>query len=259
MKATPRGASWYPKDKDINALASFKYYKSHNETFATSAPASLDDNAGRLGLKLSGQCSMSVSALEAYEKVSRLLTRILSHADIFSFAAYKLLSQKEMDAKFLEQILNSLSIAIKDSIGVASLLAVGFQHARRDAAIAAAPGSLDDSSKKALREVPITSKSLFGGQIDDIYKSNCEANRDKLVDKAVASQLKAQSPSRAAKRPHKPSKESAPQKPASSAGTDSKPTSQSNRGSRGGSSYRGFRSRGRGAHSRGGASVAKKQ
>ena len=186
LSKTPPVDNWCPGDKDVLSVAGLKFYKAHCEFFPTAEPAQLDRDASRLDLSLKGSCSFPVKSLESYEKYSQDILRTLSHADILSFAAYKSLRQKELDPKLLERTLDSLSVAIRDSIGVASLMAVGLQQARRDAAIHSASKSLTDEYKQSLRNVPITSSKLFGGEVDEIYKRNVQANRDKLVDNAVS-------------------------------------------------------------------------
>ena len=260
LSKTPPVDNWCPSDKDVLSVAGLKFYKAHCEFFPTAEPAQLDRDASRLDLSLKGSCSFPVKSLESYEKYSRDILRTLSHADILSFAAYKSLRQKELDPKLLERTLDSLSVAIRDSIGVASLMAVGLQQARRDAAIHAAPKSLTDESKQSLRNVPITSSKLFGGEIDEIYKRNVQANRDKLVDNAVSQQSKSQQSANASgkRSAQPPKKKPAPQKTESSTTEVSKILPQSGRGGRRGSSFRGSSYRGRGAPSRGGASAPKK-
>ena len=249
LSKTPPVDNWCPGDKDVLSVAGLKFYKAHCEFFPTAEPAQLDRDASRLDLSLKGSCSFPVKSLESYEKYSRDILRTLSHADILSFAAYKSLRQKELDPKLLERTLDSLSVAIRDSIGVASLMAVGLQQARRDAAIHSASKSLTDESKQSLRNVPITSSKLFGGEIDEIYKRNVQANRDKLVDNAVSQQSKSQQSTNASgkRSAQPPKKKPAPQKAESSTTEVSKIPPQSGRGGRRGGSFRGSSYRGRGA------------
>lgn len=251
--------NWCPQTKDISSLASLRFYQSHSEKFPTSSASHLDEDASRLGLNLKGNCNFPVKTLESYEKHSRDLVRMLSHADIFSYAAYKCLHQETLDPRFLNRLLDSLSITIKDSIGVASILSVALQQARRDAAIQAATRSLTDLAKNDLRKVPVTGKFLFGGQIEEIYKKNMEAHRDKLVDKAVLQQTKSQPSSTSSRKKRRQLiRKSTPSKTKSTSGTTTKPDPPSNRGTRSGQSFRGSSFRGRGAPSRRGASSAKK-
>ena len=96
--------------------------------------------------------------------------------------------------------------------------------------------------------------------IDEIYKRNVQANRDKLVDNAVSQQSKSQQSANASgkRSAQPPKKKPAPQKTESSTTEVSKILPQSGRGGRRGSSFRGSSYRGRGAPSRGGASALKK-
>ena len=121
-----------------------------------------------------------------YEKQLRETLRMLSHTDVFSFAAFKCLQQESLNPKMLSQILDSLSLSVKHAVGMVSFLTVELQQTRRDAAIQSAAKSLSLEAKNQIRNIPIASKTLFGGQIDSIYKENSEVNRNKLITKAVA-------------------------------------------------------------------------
>ena len=147
-----------------------KYYQAHNEKFSTSSATPLDDDANRLGLTLSGNCNLPAKYLEIFEKQCRDNIRLLSHADIFSFAALKCLQQEKMDPKILSRILESLSSSIKDAIGLSTFTAIGLQQVRREAAIRAAPRSLTDQAKKRLRKIHFASQSLFCGKVDEFTK-----------------------------------------------------------------------------------------
>ena len=49
------------------------------------------------------------------------MIRILSHAEIFSFAAFKSLqSDENMDSKVLLEILKSMSMAVTDAMSIAT-------------------------------------------------------------------------------------------------------------------------------------------
>ena len=60
---------------------------------------------------------------------------MLSHIDIFSFAAFKCLQQESLNPKMLSQILESLSLSVKHVMGMVSFWTVELQQVRRDAAI----------------------------------------------------------------------------------------------------------------------------
>ena len=90
------------------------------------------------------------------------MIRILSHAEIFSFAAFKCLQSESMDSRVLMKILQSMSTAITDAMSIATVQTLGLQQMRCEAAIESAPkGSLTSEAKRNLRLAPFTSKLLF--------------------------------------------------------------------------------------------------
>ena len=92
-----------------------------------------------------------------------------------------------MDTKVLVRILESLALTINHSVSLAPYLTLEIQRARRDAAICSAPKSLSEIAKIKLRSTPFISDSLFGVQIEEIYKENAEALKNDLVSKTVTS------------------------------------------------------------------------
>ena len=78
--------------KDIGQISSLKYYKAHWETFPSTTPLP-DEDVDNLGMSTSGRCFLPIKSLENYEKYSREIVKIVSHADVFSFASYKCLQQ----------------------------------------------------------------------------------------------------------------------------------------------------------------------
>ena len=80
---------WLPSKSDINKLVKLKYNQSHEELIPTATASALDPDASRLDLSLSGSYPVKVSSLQSLEGQSRDMIRILSHAEIFSFAAFK--------------------------------------------------------------------------------------------------------------------------------------------------------------------------
>ena len=99
---------WLPSKSDINKLVKLKYYQSHEELIPTATASALDPDANRLDISLSGSYPVKVSSLQSLEGQSRDMIRILSHAEIFSFAAFKSLQSENMDSKVLLEILKSM-------------------------------------------------------------------------------------------------------------------------------------------------------
>ena len=193
---------WLPSKSDINKLVKLKYYQSHEELIPTATASALDPDANRLDISLSGSYPVKVSSLQSLEGQSRDMIRILSHAEIFSFAAFKSLQSENMDSKVLLEILKSMSMAVTDAMSIATAQTLGLQQMRREAAIESAPkGSLTTEAKRKLRLTPLTSKLLFGGQISDIYKENVTENQERLVKKAVNYQAKPNPPAVSSRKP----------------------------------------------------------
>ena len=248
---------WVPSRADINKLIRLKYYQAHNEFIPTATASALDPDADRLDMSLSGSYPVKVSALKDLQIRSRDMIRIRSHAETFSFAAFKSLQSENMDSKVLLEILKSMSATITDAMSIATVQTLGLQQLRCEAAINSAPkGSLTEEAKRKLRLSSFTSKSLFDGQIGAIYKENASENQEILIKKAVSNQAKSIPLSSSSRKPKaKPGKKKTkPQE------TPKKEFSfHTPRPPRGGSSYQGSSSRGRGAGpSRGGASASKK-
>ena len=182
---------WVPSRADIKKLVKLKYYQAHNEFVPTATASVLDPDANRLDMSLTGSYPVKVSALKDLETYSRDIIRLLSHAEIFSFAAFKSLQSENMDSKVLLEILKSMSGAITDTMFIATAQTLGLQQMRRKAAIESAPkGSLTDEAKRKLRLSSFTSKFLFDGQIGAIYKENMSENQEILIKKVVSNQAK---------------------------------------------------------------------
>ena len=189
-----------------------KFYQAHAEKIVTSKAMELDKDANKLNLSLSGSCQIPTKNLENYEKQLRELLRVLSHSDIFSVAAFKCLQQETPNPNMLSMILESLSMAIKHSVSLASILTIQVQQARRDAAIHSSKILLDQA-KDDLRNIPFANDTLFGGRINDIYQQNAEARRNELINNTICSAPKKQIPSSTATgkkstftKPHPPKK-----------------------------------------------------
>ena len=71
---------WVPSRADIKKQVKFKFYQAHNE---------FNPDATRLGMSLNGSYPVMVSAIKDLETLSRDTIKILSQAEIFSFAAFK--------------------------------------------------------------------------------------------------------------------------------------------------------------------------
>ena len=193
---------WLPSKSDINKLVKLKYYQSHEELIPTATASALDPDANRLDISLSGSYPVKVSSLQSLEGQSRDMIRILSHAEIFFFAAFKSLQSENMDSKVLLEILKSMSMAVTDAMSIATAQTLGLQQMRREAAIESAPkGSLTTEAKRKLRLTLLTSKLLFGGQISDIYKEKVTENQERLVKKAVNYQAKPNPPAVSSRKP----------------------------------------------------------
>ncbi|MCG7878353.1 MAG: hypothetical protein JAY75_14405 [Candidatus Thiodiazotropha taylori] len=256
---------WVVQRKDMNSLVRTKFYQSHNNNVPISKEVPLDQDANKLNLSLSGTTPIPVKNLNSFESQLRNLLQILSHADIFSYAAYKSLCLEKLDPPMLKRILESLAMSINHSVSLASYLTVEVQQARREAAIRSAPKSLSDLAKIRLRSAPIISESLFAGKIDEIYKENTETLTSNLISRTVTSQNRNQQSSGSSvnsqnrrsdfKKPHSKSQTSRPRRD-----QQKNQPSRSSGPSRGGTGYsRGFGKSVRGVPSRRGASNSSRQ
>ena len=118
------------------------------------------------------------------------MIRILSHAEIFSFVAFKYLQSESMDLRVLMEILKSMSMAITDAMFIDTVQTLGLQQMRREAAIESAPkGSLTSEAKRKLRLALFTSKLLFDGRIGAVYKENVAEIHETLVKRPLSIRL----------------------------------------------------------------------
>ena len=109
-----------------------------------------------MGMSLTGSYPVKVTAIKDLETQSRDIIRLLSHAETFSFAAFKSLQSENMDTKVLFEILKSMSGAITDAMSIATAQTLGLQQLRREAAIESAPrGSITEEAKRKLRLSPL--------------------------------------------------------------------------------------------------------
>ena len=102
----------------------------------------IDSDANRLDLSFSGSYPVKVSSLRDFEVQSRDMIRILSHAMIFSFAAFKCLQSGNMDSRVFYGTLKSMSMTFMDSMSMVTVQTLGLQQMRREAAIELAPKAL---------------------------------------------------------------------------------------------------------------------
>ena len=153
-------------------------------------------------MSLTGSYPVKVSAIKDLEILSRDTIKILSHAEIFSFAAFKSLQSENMDSMVLFEILKSMSRAVTDTMSIVTAQTLGLQQLRREAAIESAPkGFLTDEAKRKLRLSSFSSKLLFDGQIGTIYKENMAENKETLIRNAVSYQAKPNPSSSSSKKP----------------------------------------------------------
>ena len=102
----------------------------------------IDSDANRLDLSFSGSYSVKVSSLWDFEVQSRDMIRILSHAEIFSFAALKCLQSENMDSRVFYGTLKPMSMTFMNSMSMVTVQTLGLQQMRREAAIESAPKAL---------------------------------------------------------------------------------------------------------------------
>ena len=172
---------WVCESKMMSKLVSMKSYKCHNESVPTAKAPELDQNHYLLGFSNSGNATLPIKNLTSMVDQARQMMRVLSHADIFSLAAFKCLEQEEMNASVLKRILQSLAISIKHTISFSSALSVELLNARRDAVMSSGR-VLSDEAKAALKDVPLNYKTLFGGVIKEVCKKDSEYNKESLIE-----------------------------------------------------------------------------
>ena len=161
---------WVPSRADIKKLVSLRCYQAHNDFLPTTSASALDPDAARLGMSLTGSYPVKVTAIKDLETQSRQIIRLLSHAETFSFAAFKSLQSESMDSK-------SMSGAVTDALSIATAQTLGLQQLRREVAIDSAPrGSLTTETKRKLHLSSFSPKLLFDGQVGAIYKDNMAEN-----------------------------------------------------------------------------------
>ena len=235
---------WVLSRADIKKQVKFKFYQAHNEFIPTASASALDPDTTCLGMSLTGSYPVKVSAIKDIETLSRDTIKILSQAEIFSFAAFKSLQSENMDSKVLFETLKSMSRSITDAMSIVTARTLGLQQLRREAAIESAPkGFFTDEAKRKLCLSSFTSKLLFDGQVSTIYKEKMNENQETLIRNTVSYNAKPHPSSSSTKKPKAKSgkKKSKPHETAKKDFSFPAP-----RPPKGGTSYRGSSSRGRG-------------
>ena len=142
---------WVSSRADMKNQVKFKFCQAHNEFIPTANASTLDPDAARLGMSLNGSYPVKVSAIKDLETLSRDTIKILSHAEKFSFAAFKSLQSENLDSKVLFEILKSMSRAVMDTMSIVTAQTLGLQQLRQEAAIESGPkGFLTDEAKRKL-------------------------------------------------------------------------------------------------------------
>ena len=106
----------------------FYYYQAHIELISTANVSVIDCDTDRLDLSFSGSYPDKVSSLRDFEVLSRDMIRILSHAEIFSFAALKCLQNGNMDSRVFYGTLISMSMTFMDSMSMVTVQTLGLQQ-----------------------------------------------------------------------------------------------------------------------------------
>ena len=68
-------------------------------------------------------------------------------------------------------------------------MAMALFHDRREVAISSSK-ILSESAKDALRSIPLTSDTLFGGKISELQKSNSESFTQKFIAQSMSTKAK---------------------------------------------------------------------
>ena len=85
----------------------------------------IDLDTDRLDISFSGSYPAKVSSLRDFEVLSRDMIRILSHAEIFSFATLKCLQSGNMDSRVFYGTLISMSMVIVQTLGLQQMSCKG--------------------------------------------------------------------------------------------------------------------------------------
>ena len=87
----------------------------------------IDFDTDRLDLSFSGSYPVKVSSLRDFEVLSRDMIRILSHAEIFSFAALKCLQSGNMNSRVFYGTLIYMSMTFRDSMSMVTVQTLSLQ------------------------------------------------------------------------------------------------------------------------------------
>ena len=154
---------WICPQNLVSALASTKFYKSRNQYLPTDSIPQLEADASLLDISNKRKASIPLKNLEAWERKTRKLVSINSHADLFSSATFLCLQQESMSVVALSRLLEAVAKLIKRATAMSALLTTEIFQARRDAALSSLKLLLDKSSFE-LRNTPINTKNIIWWQ-----------------------------------------------------------------------------------------------
>ena len=173
------GKDWICPQNVVSYLTQTKYYKSHSQFFPT-------DNIPPLE-----KCSIPMRNLEIWEKRTRKLVAINSHADLF-FLCCICMQQQTMSVQVLSRLLEAVAKSIRHATSMSTILATEILQARHDVVLDTSKVLLENSNHE-LRKSPINSKTLFANKIREVAKTNFEAQQQKfLATSSVASTMQHQ-------------------------------------------------------------------
>ena len=109
----------------------------------------IDLDTDRLDISFSASYPVKVLSLRDFEVLSRDMFRILSHAEIFSFATLKCLQSGNMDTRVFYGSLTSMSMTFMDSMSMVIVQTLRLQQMSCEAAIESAPKALFKGNEKA--------------------------------------------------------------------------------------------------------------
>ena len=125
----------------------------------------IDLDTDRLDISFSASYPVKVLSLRDFEVLSRDMIRILSHAEIFSFATLKCLQSGNMDSRVFYGTLISMSMTFMDSMSMFIVQTLGLQQMSCEAAIESHHRRLSSEAMRKLSFTPCTSKLLLTGRL----------------------------------------------------------------------------------------------